>query len=144
MFPIRRDRRFRRLVAIAVIAAMAGAGAPSADAQPAPAAPAARPVAAKLTFIHWWTSPGETAALDALIKLFSEKYPGVAVVPTVPAHAGNLRMLFPMVKKLEDEKQAPDAMQMFAGYAAQVFFDAQLLSPIDDVWAAEKLEDVTT
>jgi glucose/mannose transport system substrate-binding protein len=96
----------------------------------------------KLTIIHWWTSPSEAAALSALVKAFSEKYPEVTVVASVAPYGGDLRHLFPMIKRLKSENQAPDAFQMFAGSAAQVFFDADLLSPIDDVWAADKLEDV--
>jgi glucose/mannose transport system substrate-binding protein len=93
-----------------------------------------------VTVVHWWTSPSESAALGALIKEFNERYPGLTVVPSVAASGGNLRILFPMVEKLDSEQ--PAAFQMFAGYAAQVFFDAGLLSPIDELWANGQLEDV--
>jgi glucose/mannose transport system substrate-binding protein len=105
-------------------------------------AAAAEPAPQKLTFFHWWTSPSESAALNALIKLFSQKYPDVTVFSAPAPGAANIRALFPILKRLESEKQPPDAFQMNAGYAAQVFFDAGLLAPIDDLWASEKLDEV--
>jgi glucose/mannose transport system substrate-binding protein len=96
----------------------------------------------KLSIIHWWTSPSEAAALSALVKGFSEKYPEVTVVSSVAPHGGNTRHLFSMIRTLESENQTPDTFQMYGGYATQVFFDGGLLSPIDDLWAADKLEDV--
>jgi glucose/mannose transport system substrate-binding protein len=102
-----------------------------------PAAPAS-----KLTFFHWWTSPSESSALGALVKLFSEKYPDVTVVSAPAPPNGRGMALFPIIKRFAAAKQAPDAFQMHAGYASQVFFDGGLLAPIDDLWAMDKLEDV--
>jgi glucose/mannose transport system substrate-binding protein len=96
----------------------------------------------KLTFIHWWTSPSEAAALGALVTLFKQKYPDVGVAPVVSPTGGNLRSLFPMIKRLQLEKKTPDAVQMFAGYAAEIFVKDDLLSPLDDLWAKDNLESV--
>src|SRR5690242_10928573 len=73
----------------------------------------------KLTFFHWWTSPSESAALNALIKLFGQKYPDVTVFAAPAPRAADVRALFPVLKRLETEKQPPDSFVMNAGYAAQ-------------------------
>jgi glucose/mannose transport system substrate-binding protein len=115
---------------------LAGMTAASAEREaPPPALP-------KLTFYHWWTSPSEAAALGALIKAFNQKYPGVAVLPTAGPAGHRIRALFPIIQRLETEKRPLDAFQMNGAYAAQLFYEAGLLSPIDDLWASEKLEQV--
>lgn len=35
-----------------------------------------------LFFYHWWTSAGERAALNELIRVFTEKYPDIVVLPS--------------------------------------------------------------
>jgi glucose/mannose transport system substrate-binding protein len=95
----------------------------------------------KLTLYHWWTAPSEAAALNSLVDLFGKKYPDVMVFAAPMPGGGGSRM-FPIVRGLVEAKQPPDTFQMNAGYAAQVFFDAGLVSPIDDLWKAEGLEDV--
>jgi glucose/mannose transport system substrate-binding protein len=96
----------------------------------------------KLTFYHWWNSPAESKALGALVHLFREKYPDVLVFQN-PVHAGRqIRETFSMMRRLDIQKEPPDAFQMNAGCAAQIFFEAGLLSPLDDLWAREKLERV--
>lgn len=123
------------LAAVLVLFGSASRGATS-EATPPPAA------SQKLTFYHWWTSPAEASALQALTTLFHQKYPNVTI-SALPAPPGaKVRALFSLIQRLSSEKQPPDAFQMNAGYGAQVFFDAGLLSPIDDLWAAEKLEAV--
>src|ERR1051326_8085609 len=90
-----------------------------------------------LTVYHFWKSPSETAAIQSLTKLFSGSYPEVAVTASLTPRGSLVQSLFYTVK----DKQ-PDSFQMYAGYGAQVYYDAGLLSPIDDLWANEKLEDV--
>jgi glucose/mannose transport system substrate-binding protein len=96
---------------------------------------------AKLTLYHWWTAPSEAAALNALVELFGKKYPDVIVLAAPMPGGGGSRM-FPIVKSLVAAKQSPDTFQMNAGYSAQVFFEAGLVSPIDDLWRDEGLEKV--
>lgn len=96
----------------------------------------------RVVFYTWWVSPSESAALRALADLFRAKYPGVTVAtPAVPGNEGP-RNLFPIVKGLVAANRAPEAFQMHAGYGAQPFFDAGLLSPIDALWETEGLEKV--
>jgi glucose/mannose transport system substrate-binding protein len=94
-----------------------------------------------VTIYHWWTSPSESAALGALVDLFQKKYPKVKV-SAVSLGGGSNRPVFSIIKRLAGTKQAPDAFQSNAGYASQVFFDAGLLSPLDELWARDKLEPV--
>jgi len=40
-----------------------------------------RPTSANvLEIYHWWTSGGESAAINALVGVFEDKYPGVSVI----------------------------------------------------------------
>jgi glucose/mannose transport system substrate-binding protein len=99
------------------------------------------PEPSKLTVYHWWTSPSESAALGALVKLFKQKYPSVDV-NAVSLGGGSVRPQFAMIKRAIVDSKTLDAFQANAGNAAQVFFDAGLLSPVDDIWAGDKLEQV--
>jgi glucose/mannose transport system substrate-binding protein len=99
------------------------------------------PVKRSITIYHWWTAPSESAAFAALVKVFHQHYADVNV-QTGHLTGGSLRDQFPTIQKLVAQKQSPDAIQANAGSAAQVFYDAQLLGPIDDLWANEKLEAV--
>jgi glucose/mannose transport system substrate-binding protein len=107
----------------------------------ASSAAAAEPESAsggKLTFYHAWTSPSEAAALNALTALFTRKYPGVAVAPSVVrVHEVRSVGLFQTVSNNVRARRPPDAFQMDAGYSVEPFFDAGLLAPIDDLWTAE-------
>jgi glucose/mannose transport system substrate-binding protein len=107
----------------------------------AAAAPEGEAPLVKLTLYHWWTAPSEAAALNALVELFGKKYPDVVVLAAPMPGGGGSRM-FPIVRGLVAAKQSPDTFQMNAGYSAQVFFDAGLVSPIDDLWQSEGLEKV--
>lgn len=92
-----------------------------------------------LTFYHWWTSPSESSALKALVGVFTKNNPDVAVVAAPIVGGAGFKMLT-TIKTLIAVGQGPDAFQMHAGYEAQPFFDAGLLSPIDYIWSSENLE----
>jgi glucose/mannose transport system substrate-binding protein len=94
-----------------------------------------------LTFYHWWTSASEAAAINALIKVFTDKYPDTAVMPT-PVIGGAGYTMFGIVQPLVIAGEAPDAFQMHAGYEAKPYFDAGLLDPIDALWKSENLEAI--
>ncbi len=112
----------------------------------APALPAAPrkplPGAENLTFYHWWVSPSESAALNALVELFKTKYPDVTVFATPAQRTADVRSLYYILKRQDAKGQLPEAFQMYGGCAAQVFYDGGLLAPIDDLWADDRLEDV--
>jgi glucose/mannose transport system substrate-binding protein len=94
-----------------------------------------------LVIYHWWTSPGETAALNSLVDVFTEKYPDVEVItPSVPGGGGYA--LLEVIKPLVNTRKAPDAFQMHAGYEAKPYFNAGLLAPVNNIWKSEGLEKV--
>jgi glucose/mannose transport system substrate-binding protein len=96
-----------------------------------------------LTLYHWWRTPYETAAINALIDVFKKKYPESAVTVSIePGGGGSALGMFPLLRALVETGAAPDAVQMHPGYEAQPFFDGGLLSPIDELWASEGLEKV--
>ncbi len=98
-----------------------------------------------LVFYHWWTSPGEQAAIDALTDVFSKKYPQTTVIPTPVisrSEGGGGLTLFELVKPMVFSKEAPDAFQIHAGYETKTFVDANLLENVDSIWRLEKLMQI--
>jgi glucose/mannose transport system substrate-binding protein len=131
------------VVAVVIVLLIGGAAAfyfwPKKSAQ-APA-PAPKQEIDALSFYDWWTSPGESSAIKALIALFTKQYPNTAVIPTsVVGGAGY--SLMGIVKPLVTAGQAPDAFQMHAAYEGMPYYKAGLLDPIDDIWASENLAAV--
>ncbi|MFX1255888.1 MAG: ABC transporter substrate-binding protein [Promethearchaeota archaeon] len=94
-----------------------------------------------LKIYHWWTSGGEKAAVDALVKVFTDKYPNVTVEQT-PVTGGAGFAMLSVIKTLVLAGQAPDAFQMHAGYEGVPYFDAGLLDTIDALWTDEGLTAV--
>ena len=94
-----------------------------------------------LSFYNWWTSPGESAALSALVNVFIKQYPNTAVMPTSVVGGAGYSMLG-VVKPLVTAGQAPDSFQMHAGYEGVPYYKAGLLEPVDDIWASENLASV--
>jgi glucose/mannose transport system substrate-binding protein len=138
------------IVIIAVIIAGAGSillyrffSAPSSDGQAvhgsAPISPQQEVNA--LTIYDWWTSPSESTAITALVGVFEAQYPNVAVI-AAPVTGGAGFNMIPIVQSLVAAGQAPDAFQMHAGYEARPYFDAGLLSQIDDIWDSQGLKQV--
>ncbi len=105
------------------------------------AAPAPKQEIDALTFYDWWTSPGESAALNALVNLFIQKYPTTAVIPTSVVGGAGYSLLG-IIKPLVTAGQAPDAFQMHAGYEGMPYYQAGLLDPMDDIWAKDNLAAV--
>ena len=99
-----------------------------------------------LTFYHWWISPGEEAAINALIDVFAEKYPDTKIISTPVISkgtgGGGLEMFY-IIKPMILSGDAPDAFQMHAGYEGKIYFDAGLLESVDDIWESKRLEKVT-
>jgi len=97
-------------------------------------------------FYHYWISSGEQAAVNALINVFLDKYPEIAVLPTSiisRSSAGGGVVIFGIVKPLVLSGNAPDAFVMHAGYEARTYVNANLLEPVDDIWETAGLEKVT-
>ena len=93
-----------------------------------------------LAVYHWWTSSSELAAVDALAALFRKQHPDVSLsTKEARAHGGGGRM-FAVVSAAADAGRAPAAFQVHAGAPLRPYFDAGLLSPIDEVWQASGLD----
>jgi glucose/mannose transport system substrate-binding protein len=119
----------------ATAALLAGALAPAAVGA---APPTEARAGEEVTVLHWWTSPSESAALGDLVKLFEEKNPGTKIA-TLPMVRG-VRGEFAEVRRRIVGKLPLDSFQASAGYGRRVFFDADFLSPVDDLWANGDLE----
>jgi glucose/mannose transport system substrate-binding protein len=102
---------------------------------------AARPRANLLEIYHWWTSGGEKAAIDALVKVFQSKYPDVGVIQS-PVAGGAGYVMKAVMKSMVAAGEAPDAFQMHAGYEMKPYIDAGYLDTIDELWAQEGWEKV--
>jgi glucose/mannose transport system substrate-binding protein len=103
-------------------------------------APVPDPATHTVTVFHWWTSPSEAAALDALVAAFESRHPELSVEPT-NAGRGTAAIL-PVLTERAAANQAPEATLAHGGYSPDSLIAAGLLSPVDDVWTAEKLEAV--
>jgi glucose/mannose transport system substrate-binding protein len=102
----------------------------------------AAPAPSGVTVFHWWTSPSELEAVEALTTLFQKKYPGVPTyTSTADAHGGGARMFF-AIRAATAKGNPPAAFQVHAGAPLRPYLDARLLSPIDAVWADEGLDKV--
>jgi glucose/mannose transport system substrate-binding protein len=138
---ISRRQYIKYVGAVGVAAAVVGAGI-GWFAKPAPAPAPTKPAEANvLEIYHWWTSGGEKAAIDALVKVFNEKYPDIAVLQS-PVAGGAGYVMKAAMKSLVLAGEAPDAFQMHAGYEGKPYFDGGYLDPISDLWTEQGFEAV--
>jgi glucose/mannose transport system substrate-binding protein len=92
----------------------------------------------KLVFFNWWTSPGEVAALNKLVGVFTAKYPDVMVENAVVTGgpATNLHdRLYDQGLKIG---KPPDSYQLHIGAEAKA--DLGYLQPINDIYASHGWE----
>jgi len=118
-------------IAIGVGAAIAAAGI-GAGVYYASRAPPTKPEEKKLAIYHWWTAGGEREAIDAVYKLFKEKYPGVEIIDN-PAAGGGGAVMRAAVKAMLLAGQPPDTFQITYG-PGMVQSWAEFLESIDDLW----------
>jgi len=101
-----------------------------------------RPIPANvLEIYHWWTSGGESAAINALVNVFQSKYPNVSVIQS-PVAGGAGYVFKSVIKPLVLAGEAPDAFQLHAGYEMKPYVDGGYLDPINDLWSSEGFESV--
>jgi glucose/mannose transport system substrate-binding protein len=116
------------ILAIIVTGAAVGAGTWYAT---RPAAPANA-----LTVYTWWTSGGESAALQSLLTTYENDYPNVTVIPT--AVAGGAGYVFKsVIKPLVLAGEAPDAFQVHAGYEMYPYVQGSYLAQINSLWSSQ-------
>jgi glucose/mannose transport system substrate-binding protein len=124
-----------RAVVLTVLAASLGGAAGAAD-------PAPKGADRGVTLLHWWESPSELAAINALGDVFRKRYPGVPLAITDSgSHGGGARM-FVLVGNMASAQTPPDAIHVNLGAPLAPYYEAGLLAPLDEIWKSEGLEKV--
>lgn len=133
------------ILAMLLTACTPAAPATEAPAQPAatqpPAAPAAteapaQPAAGKqqVEVFSWWTGGGEAAGLDAMIKVFAQKYPDIEFVNAAVAGGAGTNARAVLATRLQ-AGQAPDSWQGHAGQELiGTYVKAGQIKPLNDLY----------
>lgn len=119
---------FLLITALVVLVACGGGNTtttnePAAQEETAPAqeeaspteAPAAEEMANQVEVFSWWTGGGEAAGLEAMIKVFNEKYPDIEFVNAAVAGGAGTNARAVLATRL----QAGDAPDSWQGHAGQ-------------------------
>lgn len=106
------------------------------------AAPTEAPAAGKVEVFSWWTGGGEAAGLEAMIKVFNAKYPGVEFVNAAVAGGAGTNARAVLATRL----QAGDPPDSWQGHAGQeligTYVAGKQIEPLNDLYAAEGWLDV--
>jgi glucose/mannose transport system substrate-binding protein len=95
-----------------------------------------------LTLLHWWESPSELAAINALGDVFRKRHPDVPLhILDSGSHGGGARM-FTIVGNMAAARTPFDAIHANLGAPLAPYYEAGLLSPLDEIWKSEGLEKV--
>ncbi len=87
----------------------------------------------------WWTAGGEAEGLAGMFRIYKEKYPDVEIVnATVAGGAGSV--FKGVLKTRLIGGDPPDTFQLHAGLEVEGYSPEQYLEPLDDLYAAEGLE----
>jgi glucose/mannose transport system substrate-binding protein len=115
-----------------------------AKATAAPAAPAAAQPSGKLEIFSWWTSGGEVEGLNAMYKVFSEKYPNVQIVNS--AITGGTSSGGDMKAVLQTRMMGGDPPESFqvhlGGELQDPYLVNNLVEPVDSIYASEGFDKV--
>ncbi|MFB0546481.1 MAG: LysM peptidoglycan-binding domain-containing protein, partial [Anaerolineae bacterium] len=89
----------------------------------------------------WWTAGGEAEGLRGLFDIYAAKYPDVEIVnATIAGGAGYVFRA--VIKPRLIAGDPPDTFQLHAGLEVEGYSPEEYLKPVDDVYAAEGLEEV--
>ena len=83
----------------------------------------------------WWAAGSEKAGLDALEKLFTEKYPNDKFVNLAVAGGAGSNAKAKLASDLQNN-QPPDSFQGHAGAELKDYIDAEQIEPVNDVITA--------
>jgi glucose/mannose transport system substrate-binding protein len=125
-----------------VIAAFVGSGATVSAAGATGTQASANAGDKGVTLLHWWTSPSELAAVNALGSLFRKQNPNLPLTISDAHSHGGGSGIFLVAKAAAAAGNPPDAIQVNIGAALKPYIDARLLAPLDAIWKAEGLEKV--
>jgi glucose/mannose transport system substrate-binding protein len=140
------------LAVVALVASACGGGAtakPSGAASAAPsaaasAAPSAAPSSAAtgdVEVFSWWTGGGEAAGLEAMIKVFNAKYPGINFVNAAVAGGAGTNARAVLATRLQ-ANQPPDSFQGHAGQELiGTYVAAGSIEPLNDLFKEIGLTD---
>jgi glucose/mannose transport system substrate-binding protein len=97
--------------------------------------------AGQLVVGSWWTAGGEAEGLAGMFRIYEEKYPDVEIVnATVAGGAGTNFFAVNKARLLGGDPA--DTFQLHAGLEVETYSPEQFLQPLDDLYAAEGLEQV--
>jgi len=106
------------------------------------AAPTEAPATGKVEVFSWWTGGGEAAGLEAMIKVFNAKYPGVEFVNAAVAGGAGTNARAVLATRL----QAGDPPDSWQGHAGQeligTYVAGKQIEPLNDLYDAEGWLDV--
>ncbi len=89
----------------------------------------------------WWTAGGEAEGLKGLFDIYAAEYPDVEIVnATIAGGAGYVFRA--VIKPRLIAGDPPDTFQLHAGLEVEGYSPEEYLKPVDDVYAAEGLEEV--
>jgi glucose/mannose transport system substrate-binding protein len=93
--------------------------------------------AGKLEVFSWWTSPGESKALQALFDAFLAKYPGVDIVNSAVAGGAGVNAQAVLQTRLQGN-QPPDSWQTHVGHElVDRYVVPGYCEPISDLYDSE-------
>jgi glucose/mannose transport system substrate-binding protein len=87
----------------------------------------------------WWTAGGEAEGLAGMLKIYGETYPKVEIVNATVAGGAGTNFKAQLATRLVGGAP-PDTFQLHAGLEVETYSPSQFLSPVDDVYASEGLE----
>ncbi|HEY0707783.1 MAG TPA: ABC transporter substrate-binding protein, partial [Polyangia bacterium] len=94
----------------------------------------------RFVFFNYWTSPGELAALERLVGVYTARYPDVAVENAVVTGGPATSLRERLYAMGLEKSNPPDSYQVHVG--AEAKSDLAYLQPIDDLYAANGWADV--
>lgn len=143
------DRRFTRraflrstLIAGASTAALAACGGVANT--PTGGGGSSSASGGRLEIFSWWTSPGEVEALDALYKVYKDKYPSVEIInAAISGGAGAGGNAKAALKTRMLGNDPPDSFQVHLGRELiDTHVVANKMDPLDDIYKSEGWDKV--
>lgn len=142
-------KALRIVTILLVVALLVGACAPKATPTPTPkpkpteVKPTQPPkVTGKVEFLNWWTAGGELEALNAVVKVFKEKYPDIEFVNNAIAGGGGSAAKAVLKTRMLGGNP-PDIYQTHQGSeTVDLYAKTGYLAPLDDVYAEGKFAEV--
>jgi glucose/mannose transport system substrate-binding protein len=95
----------------------------------------------KLIVGSWWTAGGEAEGLKGMFDIYAKEYPDVEIINATTAGGSGVNFKAQLATRLIGGAP-PDTFQLHAGMEVQMYSPEKYLSPVDDIYASEGLEQV--